>query len=250
MGQTWDPAAYARNARFVTELGAGVLELLAARPGERILDLGCGDGVLTRKIVDQGCTVVGIDSSRPFVLAARSLGLDAREMDASTMDFAREFDAVFSNAALHWMKDAHAVIGRVADALRAQGRFVAEMGGHGNVETIHSALIEELEALGYNARDASPWYLPTAEEYRVRLSKAGFDVRSISLFPRPTRLPGDMLDWLRTFAGPFTALLPPSGEREQYLRRVRERVRPHLCDATGHWTADYVRLRFEAHLTD
>jgi len=248
MEQTWDPDAYAKNARFVTDLGEEVLELLDARAGERILDLGCGDGVLTRRIVDRGCTVVGIDSSREFVRSARLLGLEVKEMDASAMDFVREFDAVFSNAALHWIKNANAVIRRVAGALRPKGRFIAEMGGRGNVKTIHSALIEELDALGYKGQRCEPWYLPTAEEYGAHLYEAGFEVRSIKLFARPTRLPGDMMEWLRTFSGSFTAVLSRSEEREEYLKRVRERVRPHLCDATGHWIADYVRLRFEAHL--
>src|SRR5947207_5339569 len=104
--QTWDPVTYARNARFVSDLGSPVVELLAPRPGERILDLGCGDGVLTRKLADLGCDVVGVDSSAPQIAAARALGLDARVLDGRALDFGPEFDAVFSNAVLHWMKDA------------------------------------------------------------------------------------------------------------------------------------------------
>jgi trans-aconitate methyltransferase len=245
--QTWDSASYDRNARFVSDLGAPVLQLLAPQPGEEILDVGCGDGVLTKKIADLGCSVVGIDSSPELVAAARSLGLEVIEQSAARMDFGPRFDAVFSNAALHWMKDADAVIGRVARALRPQGRFVAEMGGNGCVKTLQSALIDELDRRGYDGRAANPWYFPTPDDYGARLDTAGFDVRYIALIPRPTPLPGDVMGWLATFSGSFTALLPRT-ERQDYLECVRERIRPQLCDANGNWTADYVRLRFAAHL--
>ncbi len=246
--QTWNSEGYARNARFVTDLGAPVLELLAPRAGEHILDVGCGDGVLTKKIADLGCRVVGIDSSADFVASARKLGLTVVEKSAADMDFGPSFDAVFSNAALHWMKDADAVIGRVARALLPNGRFVAEMGGHGCVQTLVSALVEELDRRGYDGRAANPWYFPTAEDYGGRLAAAGFDVRYIALIPRPTPLPGDVKGWLTTFCGCFSAVLP-EGERMDFLDRVRELIKPALCDAHGKWSADYVRLRFAAHLS-
>lgn len=246
--QIWDPGKYARNARFVSDLGTPVLELLAAQAGERILDIGCGDGVLTRRIADQGCKVVGLDSSTELVASARELGLEIVEGSASEMQFTSEFDAVFSNAALHWMKNADTVIRRVAQALRPRGRFVAEMGGHNCVRTIQSALVEELEHRGYDGQTANPWYFPTVEDYGSRLAAAGFDVHYIALFPRPTPLPGDVMGWLTTFSGCFTAGLPDE-EHNDYLESVRERIRPHLCDENGQWTADYVRLRFKAHLT-
>ena len=144
--QSWDPDAYARNARFVSDLGAPAVELLAPRAGERILDLGCGDGALTNKLVAMGCDVVGVDSSAPQVEAARRLGLDARVADGARLDFDAEFDAVFSNAAIHWMKRADDVIAGVWRALKPGGRFVAEFGGHGCVETIKRALTDALAA--------------------------------------------------------------------------------------------------------
>lgn len=245
--QTWNLAGYAKNARFVTDLGAPVLALLDPRPGERILDLGCGDGVLTKKIAELGCKVVGVDSSAEFAAAAKKLGLDVIEMNAADLDFGPVFDAVFSNAALHWMKNADAVIEGVARALRPNGRFVAEMGGHDCVKTIQSALIDELNRRGYDGQAANPWFFPTAEDYGARLVAAGFEVRYIALIPRPTPLPGDLMGWLTTFSGSFTAVLPESA-REAYLECVRRRIMPYLCDAHGNWSADYVRLRFAAHL--
>jgi trans-aconitate methyltransferase len=243
--QSWDSATYDRNARFVTDLGAPVLQLLAPQPGEEILDVGCGDGVLTQKIAALGCKVVGIDSSHAFVQAARALGLEVIEKSAVEMEFGPRFDAVFSNAALHWIKDADAVITRVARALRPRGRFVAEMGGHGCVKTIQSALIDELDRRGHDGGAADPWYFPTPEDYGARLTAAGFEVRYIALIPRPTPLPGDVMGWLTTFSGSFTAALPQK-ERREYLEAVRKRIEPALCDERGNWTADYVRLRFEA----
>jgi SAM-dependent methyltransferase len=176
--QTWSSEGYANNARFVADLG---------------------------------CSVVGVDSSGEFVTAARKLGLTVMEKSASDMDFDRRFDAVFSNAALHWMKDADCVIGRVAQALLPMGRFVAEMGGHGCVKTLLSALIEELDHRGHDGQAANPWYFPTVEDYGARLAAAGFDVRYIALIPRPTPLPGDVMGWLITFCGCFTAVLPDGG---------------------------------------
>ena len=209
--------------------------------------MGCGDGVLTKKIADLGCSVVGLDSSADFVTSARKLGLQVVEKSASEMDFGPVFDAVFSNAALHWMKDADAVFGRIARALLPNGRVVAEMGGDGCVKTVLFALIDELGRRGCDGRAANPWYFPTVEDYGARLAAAGFKVRYIALIPRPTPLPGDVMGWLTTFAGCFTAVLP-AADRADYLECVRERIKPDLCDSAGKWTVDYVRLRFAAHL--
>lgn len=245
-GQTWDAATYDKNARFVSDLAGPIVEILDPKPGERILDLGCGDGVLTRKLESVGCTLVGIDPSPEFIGAALALGLDARLQDATEMGFDAEFDAVFTNAVLHWIKDADSVIRNAYRALRPGGRFVGEFGGHRCVETIQMALIEELERRGYDGWAANPWYFPTTAEYGARLTKAGFDVRHIEIVPRLTPLPGDVSGFLETFAGTFTSVLPES-DRAAYLADVRQRIEPSLCGADDTWTADYTRLRFAAY---
>lgn len=243
--QSWDPERYARNARFVSDLGAPVLELLAPRTGERVLDLGCGDGALTEKLVALGCEVVGVDSSAEQVRGARERGLDARVMSGEALTFEGEFDAVFSNAAMHWMRDHDAVLAGVRRALRPGGRFVAELGGHGCVATIVAALEEALARRGIDGRACNPWTFPGDGEYADRLRAAGFRVDSIALIPRPTPLPGDVAGWLETFAESFTAVLAVA-ERAGFVEEVREGLRPRLADAEGRWTADYVRLRFAA----
>ena len=243
--QTWDPERYAQNARFVTDLGMPVVELLAPQRGERILDLGCGDGVLAAKLAERGCEVIGVDASEMQVEATRKRGVDARVVDGEALSFQNEFDAVFSNAALHWMLRPDEVIVGVWRALKRGGRFVAEMGGHGCVETIKAALVAALERRGIEGQTLIPWYFPTIEDYSARLRKAGFVISYISLFPRPTPLPGDVTSWLETFAENFLRPLA-TAERPAYIEEVREALRPKLCDANGNWTADYVRLRFAA----
>jgi trans-aconitate methyltransferase len=243
--QTWDPERYARNARFVSDLAAAVVELLDPRPGERILDLGCGDGVLTAKLAAMGCSVVGVDGSGAQIEAARKLGLDARLIDGERLSYNNEFDAVFSNAALHWMKNPQAVISGVWRALRPKGRFVAEFGGHGCVAKIKKALVDALNRRGMDGEAAVPWYFPTVEEYSTLLNKAGFSISTIALIPRPTPLPGDVTGWLETFGESFTDCLS-TAERPAYIAEVREALRPQIADAEGKWTADYVRLRFAA----
>jgi SAM-dependent methyltransferase len=245
MQQSWDPERYARNARFVSDLGQPVVELLAPQAGERILDLGCGDGALTAQLAGAGCRVVGVDASPEQIAAARARGLEAHVLDGEQLDFAAAFDAVFSNAALHWMKRPDVVIAGVWRALVPGGRFVAEFGGAGCVAAIEAALLNALARCGVDGRAVHPWYFPTVEDYRARLVARGFAVEYIALIPRPTPLPGDITGWLETFAESFTAALPPA-ERPAFLDEVREALRPRLCDAAGQWTADYVRLRFRA----
>lgn len=247
--QEWNSSRYDKNARFVSDLGEPLVDLLDPQPGERILDLACGHGALTEKIIARGAEVVGVDGSADMVAAARKRVIDARVVDAYHLAFAPEFDAVFSNAALHWMKrDPDAVIQGVRRALKPKGRFVAEMGGHGNVAAITVALCATIEKYGAKGEAMIPWYFPSVDEYRQRLEGAGFCTEYIELIPRPTALPTGMRGWLETFVIPFTNSLPHEA-RANFLDEVTERLRPVLCDASGHWTADYVRLRFQARLS-
>jgi len=244
--QTWSPERYEKNARFVSDLGMPVVELLAPRPGERVLDLGCGDGALTEKLAAMGCVVVGVDASPEQVAGACARGLDCRVASGEDLRFDGEFDAVFSNAAMHWMRRADAVIAGVRRALRPGGRFVAEMGGFGCVATIRAALGAALAARGLDAAAYDPWFFPTVEDYGARLESQGFAIDSIALFPRPTPLPGDVVGWLETFAESFLVGVP-ADERPAFLTEVRDGLRTQLADAADNWTADYVRLRFAAH---
>ncbi len=243
--QTWDPASYAKNARFVSDLGMPVLDLLAPEQGERILDLGCGDGVLSKNIMGTGARVLGIDSSADQVAAARARGVDAQILRGEELPFDREFDAVFSNAALHWIADQDALLGSVWRALRAPGRFVAEMGGVGNVAQVRRSLHEALRRRGIEAGVFDPWYFPEAEAYGARLEAAGFHVDTIDLIERPTPIPGSLADWLDVFAGCFLAAIDIS-EHAALKAEVENGVAAELCDKGGNWTVDYVRLRFKA----
>lgn len=241
--QHWNPAQYAKNARFVSDLGMPVVDLLSPQRGENILDLGCGDGALTTKLVEFGCAVVGVDSSSEMIAAARSLGLNAHVMDGQALRFVHAFDAVFSNAALHWMKNPEHVIAGVWHALKPGGRFVGECGGYGNVASIISALESALCARG--KRVTNPWFFPRSEDYRRLLEAQGFEIKTLALIPRPTLLSGDIRGWLETFAQPYMAGLPAT-QRQAVMSEVVEALRPVLCDTKGDWRADYVRLRFAA----
>ncbi len=247
--QTWDPERYARQARFVADLAGPVVALLDPRPGERILDLGCGDGFLTARLAEQGGKMVGVDASLPQVEAACRAGIEAVVGRAEDLAFDADFDAVFSNAALHWVRDADAAIAGVWRALKPGGRFAAELGGDGCVAAIRGALAEALRRRNLNFADWNPWYFPTAEEYGGRLTRAGFRVETIGVFPRPTPLPGSLRTWLETFAQSFTSALPEP-DRPGFLLEVEEALRPQLCGADGRWTADYTRLRFLARKPD
>ncbi|MGH2341403.1 class I SAM-dependent methyltransferase [Segnochrobactraceae bacterium EtOH-i3] len=243
-GQVWNADSYAANAGFVPALGADVLALLDPKPGEAILDLGCGDGVLTEKLVASGAAVTGLEPDPDFAAASRGRGLTVLEQDAHAPFGTERFDAVFSNAALHWMRDPEIVIANVFQALKPGGRFVAEQGGFGNVAAVVTALCDALEAAGLSERARCPWDFPSATLQRQRLEAADFRVVSARLIPRPTPLPTGMSGWLATFAGPF--LLGLAADDRAKITADTVRRLGALRDPADGWIADYVRLRFEA----
>lgn len=241
----WSAAEYARSARFVSDLGQPVLDLLGPVDGLEVLDLGCGDGALTVRLAEAGARVLGVDASPDMVAAARARGLDAELTDGHALPYRGRFDAVFSNAALHWMTEPDRVIAGVAQALRPGGRFVAEFGGMGNVAAIRTAIIAVLKGYGIETDLAHIWYFPTAEEHRRRLQRGGFDVEEIALIPRPTPVEAGIEAWLATLAAPALALVPEE-RREAVVARIAALLAPALRDESGGWRADYVRLRFRA----
>lgn len=245
MTQVWNATAYANTGSFVPALGAGVLEWLAAERGERILDLGCGDGTLTAKIAALGADVTGLDASPEMLASAKERGLHVQLGNAEALPFEREFDAVFSNAALHWVRDQEAMLVGVHKALKPGGRFVAEMGGQGNIAAIRVALMAVLERHGCAGLEDGVNYYPAPDAYRKRLERHGFQVERIELIPRPTPLATGMRAWLETFRRGVIAAVPEP-MRDRVVDETVALLEPSLRDEEGNWTADYVRLRFIA----
>ncbi|MCY4529644.1 MAG: methyltransferase domain-containing protein [Chloroflexi bacterium] len=247
----WDASRYDSAHSFVWERGRGVVELLDPQPGERILDLGCGTGHLTAQIAESGAEVVGIDSSDDMVRVASENYPSIRfeVADARSLPFENEFDAVFSNAVLHWVRPPEAVVDSVRRALRPAGRFVAEFGGENNIRTIMTAVGEALDALEQDGTEVyrPDKYFPPLDEYVSLLASRDFRVAYSDHFERPTPLDGGeegMRKWLRMFGWDYLSTLTPS-QRKQVVAHVEKATRSTLY-AEGTWTADYWRIRFEA----
>ena len=241
----WSPGDYASNAAFVPALGAAALDLLDPKPGEAILDVGCGDGVLTEKIVEAGAKVIGIDASEEMIAAAKARGIDAYVADAQALDFHTQFDAVFSNAALHWMLDPEAVASGVFRALVPGGRFVGEMGGEGNIAILRAGIRDELTERGYPVPPADPQWYAGIDEFSRIYSSAGFTDVEARIIPRETDLPSGVAAWVKTFrTGLMDAAQVPEEEQAEVAAAVERRLAPKLQRPDGSWFADYVRLRF------
>jgi len=233
----WNAGDYARVGAFVAELGQAALDLLDPRPGERILDIGCGEGTLTRKIIEHGATVLGIDNSAEMVAAARAKGVDAILLAAEDMQFFAEFDAAFSNATLHWVLEKEQAARAIFRALKPGGRFAGEMGGERNLKKLRDALDDELVIRGYVPPvEASNWYA-SPEEFAVVYEAAGFDAIDARLIERPTVIEHGVAEWVTTFRkGWLDRAGVPEGERAEIGAAVADRVGSNI--------ADYVRLRF------
>lgn len=248
----WSAADYAANAGFVPALGAAALALLDPQPGEFVLDIGCGDGTLTRQIGAAGAKVIGLDASADMVEAARAKGVDAFVADAQALGLDSQlarfgrFDAAFSNAALHWMLDPTAVARGVFDLLRPGGRFVGEMGGEGNLAILRKGLRDELTTRGYPLPAEDPQWYASPEAFRTIYADAGFVEINAELIERPTPLPTGIAGWVKTFrAGVMDMTGVPADERDDVAAAVETRVYDALRQADGSVCADYVRLRFK-----
>ncbi|MEO8025730.1 MAG: methyltransferase domain-containing protein [Bryobacteraceae bacterium] len=245
----WDVERYEASHSYVWKFGEDLLSVLAAQPGERIIDLGCGSGQLSAKIAESGAHVIGIDYSTDMVAQARinypsskHPHLEFRLADATSFAVDPPADALFSNAALHWVKDQPAAIAAISRAIKPGGRFVAELGGRGNI----GAIMESLGAILGGAEEKSPWHFPSISEYAALLEANGFLLRSAVLFDRPTPVEGTagLDDWLQMFGGVFFQGMPEP-EKDSRRRAVADHVRPRLY-RDDKWILDYRRLRVVA----
>ena len=247
---SWNADLYEDKHAFVWQYGEDIVELLSPQHGERILDLGCGTGQLTEKIASLGAEVMGIDNSAAMITKAEANypHLQFAVADARNFQVAQPLDVVFSNAALHWVKEADAVISCIRQALKPGGRFVAEFGGKGNIYAIASTLFSILESTGSTTLESlNPWYFPSIGDYATRLEKQGFDVTYAVLFDRPTPLAdkeAGLADWIRMFASTILAKFSAE-EQDQIIATLEQRLKPTLY-RDGTWIADYRRLRVVA----
>lgn len=250
VSDSWNASLYQKRHSFVWEFGRDLIALLDPRPGERVLDVGCGTGQLTAEIAKAGAHVTGIDNSEEMIQQARgnypALAFEVR--DVCDLPYRDAFEAVFSNAVLHWVTRAGDAAASMARTLVPGGRLVVELGGSGNIACLLDASDRALRALGVeNPERYHPWYYPTVGEYAAVLERHGFEVAFASLFDRPTPLQGGeeaIPNFLRMFGG---RLAQPLAEAQlpEYYRLAREFAAPALLREGG-WTADYRRLRVAA----
>lgn len=243
----WNSSLYDQKHSFVYEYGKDLLALLNLQAEERILDVGCGTGHLTAQIAASGAKVIGLDSSAAMIETAQAAypNLAFKQADATNFSFAEPFDAVFSNAALHWVLQAEDAVQCMSQALRSGGRFVMECGGKGNITNILTALNQAMMDLGQGEMEQI-WVFHSISEYATLLEKHGLEVNQAFLFDRPTKLEGEdgMLNWLRMFGTVRTQKLSDE-MREQAFALATEKLRD-VQFIDGHWYADYRRLRIIA----
>lgn len=246
----WNAGLYDGRFSFIWEYGSSLIDLLDPKPGQRILDLGCGTGHLARAIADRGAVVIGVDHSSAMIEQARANypGIQFEIADATDFSGDTPFDAVFSNAVLHWVRDAEGAARSISRALKPGGRLVAEFGGRGNVSQIIEAMLSVLRDTGYPSREGrNPWYFPSIGEYAALLEGQGLEPTSAALFDRPTLLEGGaggLALWLEMFGDSFMAGIP-AADRRRIVAGIEDRLRPTFFRDSA-WYADYRRLRVVA----
>ncbi|RHW39803.1 SAM-dependent methyltransferase [Lysinibacillus yapensis] len=242
----WNAKAYDTNHSFVSRYGADLVELLSLQENEKILDVGCGTGDLANQLKDSGAVVTGIDQSANMIEQAISKypAIKFEVKDATELDYAEEFDAVFSNATLHWVKPPEKALQCIYKSLKSGGRFVAEFGGKGNVEIITNEIINQIKKAGYIFSDENyPWFYPSIGQYTPLMEQAGFRVVYAQHFDRPTELKGadGLRNWIHMFANQlFTGI--DAATKESLISKVEQSLRSSMYH-NGSWFADYKRIR-------
>lgn len=249
MNNQWNAELYEDKHSFVWQYGSDLITILSPQSGEKILDLGCGTGQLTNQIAQLGAEVIGIDRDASMIEQAKANypQLNFQVADGTNFSFTESFDAVFSNAALHWMKPPEEVIKCIWQVLKPGGRLIAEFGGKGNVEQIIQAIKTVVQEKGYQLKtEFSPWYFPSIAEYATLLEKQGFIVTDASLFERPTKLEGEqgLANWLTMFASSLLSIFP-SETQQEIITEIEAKLRPILYQDQA-WFADYKRIRIIA----
>ena len=244
--QLWNPEKYSEIASFVPHYGLPLIDILAPQSYERILDIGCGDGLLSLSIQKYGSRVIGVDSSPTMIASARDKGVDAYVMSAENLNYKNEFDGVFSNAALHWIKNPKAVLAGVNNALKVNGRFIAEFGGQGNIASIVVAIKAALREFKIDvpSQKVIPWYFPSIDEYSRLLIENGFSIKYIETVPRLTPIAYSFRQWFEVFGGGILQYF--GDQRENVINYMEELLMNVLTDGKQNWILDYVRLRLIA----
>ena len=241
---SWDAPSYKEHAQFVSYLALPVVDLLAPKDDELILDLGCGDGSLAKEIENLGAKVIGVDRSANMVKACKTRGVESYALCATQLPYKDKFDAVFSNAVLHWIDDPKLVLEKIHRSLKDQGRFIAKFGGEGNIKFLTQAMQTVFENHPEFGPFENPWYFPSSQEYKKHLEEQGFEVHTIELIKRPTKI-DDIANWLNIFANGIIAHLSPT-QQIQFKQEVRTLLKSQLYTKEDGWVADYVRLRLKA----
>ena len=242
----WNANLYDQNHSFVSQFGTDLVQLLAPKQRESILDLGCGTGDLSRKISDFEAQVIGIDQSINMIEQAKvkypEISFDVQ--DATELTYENEFDAIFSNATLHWIKQPEKALQGIFAGLKEGGRFVAEFGGKGNVQTITDEIIRQLKTEEIEFKDEQfPWFYPSIAEYAALMERVGFRVTFAQHFDRPTQLEGQdgLRNWIEMFGTQFFEGIAEQG-KNKIVAQVEKNLKESLYKA-GHWYADYKRIR-------